>query len=322
MIKRLLLHVGLTLMLAVSSLGYGNAGHEAVGNLAARYLMGTRAEKEIIALLNPNEGMDRAATWADRAKFPDKYLTHEMKEYVANNPDHHSYHYCDIPFQERAYHEGITGTNDKDIIHSIQICIQVLSAPNDNKDNVFKINKRIALLLLIHFIGDLHQPLHVGCSYVDDMDQFVNPETGGKGQPDAGANNFRIKTPSGTSLHGYWDSLTVKAARNQADGENFTDFLIKKNPPKADWKATGPIKTWPVKWTNDSLTISKKCFEGIVPRDRFFVPKSEKYKEHVEWIVTLPTDYAVRSRDIVEIELSKAGYRLAELLKAIWPERL
>lgn len=320
--KSLFLHFNFALVLAVNALAYGNSGHEAVGMIAAHYLKGTRAGNEVLMLLKPNEGLDRAATWADRAKFPDKYLTHEMKEYVANNPAHHSYHYCDIPFQEYAYHQGITGTNDKDIIHSIQTCIQVLDAPEDNKDNAYKINKRIALLLLVHFIGDLHQPLHVGCSYVDDKNQFVNPETGAKGQPDAGANYFRVKTKSGTSLHGYWDTLTVKAARSQAGGENFTDFLIETNPPKADWKRSGPLKTWPVEWTNDSLMISKKCFEGIVLHDRFFVPKNEKHEAHFEWIVTLPTDYTVRSRDIVEMELSKAGYRLAELLKAIWPEKL
>src|SRR5207248_10297263 len=76
--------------------GYGNAGHEAVGNVAAHYLAGTRAEKEVRALLHENEDLAKACTWADRAKLPEQYISEEMKDYVAHNPDHHKYHLCDV----------------------------------------------------------------------------------------------------------------------------------------------------------------------------------------------------------------------------------
>jgi hypothetical protein len=46
----------------------------------------------------------------------------------------------------------------------------------------------------------------------------------------------------------------------------------------------------------------------------------KKHDEHFEWIVTLSPTYPEHSRDIVEVELSKAGYRLGVLLKAIWPD--
>src|SRR5947208_1070100 len=80
--------------------GYGNAGHEIVGAMAERLIQGTHAEAQVRALLKPEETLAKAATWADRAKFPDQYLSPEMKEYVANNPNHHSFHFCDVPFQE------------------------------------------------------------------------------------------------------------------------------------------------------------------------------------------------------------------------------
>ncbi len=316
---KLPLLIAMVITLAGPAHGYGNAGHMAVGTIAEHFLKGTRAEREVRALLRPKEGLDRAATWADRAKLPDKYLTEEMKKFVANNPEHHIYHYCDIPFQEKAYREGITGTNPQDIVHTMRNCIEILQNPEDKSDNRLKINKRVALMLISHYMGDLHQPLHVGCSYLDEEDHFVDPETGAKGLADAGGNHFRITTT--TSLHGYWDTQTVKLAHDDAGAADFVEFLVGKFPPTPEWDAKGPVTTWPEQWATDTLGLASQCFDGITPTDRVLVPKDEKEEEHFEWKVKLPAHYPNKSRDVVEVELAKAGYRLAALLKAVWPEK-
>jgi hypothetical protein len=220
----------LLIFISSHAFAYGPAGHETVGTIAERYLAGTRALTQVESLLNKGENLARASTWADRAKFPEKYLSAEMKEFVANNPQHHSFHYCDVPFQETAYRLGLIGTHKQDIVHIMEICIQVLQAPADDSANSLKINKRIALMLLTHLVGDLHQPLHVGCSYIDADDKFVNPETGAKGQEDAGANYLHVKTRSGTPLHGYWDTQTVKLARDHLGTEDFPAAITQKNP--------------------------------------------------------------------------------------------
>lgn len=319
MIKTFLLLASIGLTLTGQAHAYGNAGHQVIGTIAAHYLEGTRAEKEVHALLK-KDGLDRAATWADRAKLPKKYLTAEMLQFVTNNPGHHSYHYCDLPFQEKAYREGLTGTNPHDIVHTLRNCIEVLLSPNDNSENPLKINKHVALMLIAHYLGDLHQPLHVGCSYVDADDHFINPETGAMGQPDAGANYYHIKSPGGDALHGYWDTQTVKLARDHAEATDFASFLIARSPPAREWEGAGPVTTWPEQWATDALGHARQCFEGITPHARFLVPKSDKHDAHFEWVITLPPDYAEKSRDLVELELAKAGYRLAALLKAIWPD--
>lgn len=319
--SKLFLLAALAIAFVGNASGYGNAGHQAVGTVAEHYLEGTRALKEVRLLLKKNEGLDKAATWADRAKLPAKYLSAEMKDFVANNPEHHSYHYCDIPFQQKAYRAGVTGTHNRDIVHILEICIQVLQARDDSTANPLKINKRVALMLIAHLVGDLHQPLHVGCSYIDEDNHFVDPETGAKGQLDAGGNYLHLKTRRGTALHGYWDTQTVKAARDHLGVEDFPAALMKASPSKPEWDAQGPAVTWPAQWATDTLDLAKTCFEGIVPRDRFLVPKNEKHEEHFEWTVDLPQSYPQKSRDTVELELSKAGYRFAALLKAIWPEK-
>jgi S1/P1 Nuclease len=310
----------LGLLLASSiptAFGYGNAGHEAVGNVAAHYLAGTRAETEVRKLLRPNEDLAKAATWADRAKLPEQYLSDEMKDFVAHNPEHHSYHFCDVPFQEKAYQEGGTGTGPNDIVHTMRLCIAILRDPKSHADNPRNITPRIALLLLAHFAGDIHQPLHVGTSYVNKKNQFVDPDKGRKGQEDAGANYFKLN--KSTSLHGYWDTIAVKKVRDKAAGQDFTTWLIEQHPPKPDWKTNGAVSTWPRKWATDTLQLSAQCYKDIKISDRETIPATDTHPAHDEWKATLPPGYDERAAGIVEVELTKAGYRLAELLKAIWP---
>ncbi len=316
-IRHLFILFLLAIMPARFALGYGNAGHEAVGNVAAHYLEGTHAEAEVRKLLRPGEDLAKASTWADRAKLPEQYLSDEMKDFVAHNPDHHKYHFCDVPFQEKAYVNGNTGTNPRDIVHTMRLCIEILRDPKSHAKDPSHITPRIALLLLAHLAGDIHQPLHVGCSYVNKKDQFVDPDKGQKGQEDAGANYFKLN--KSTALHGYWDTIAVKKARDKAADQDFVTYLIEHNPPKPDWKTQGVVTAWPRKWANDTLQLSSQCYKGITLSDRHTVPAEGSHPAHDEWKVMLSPGYDERAAAIVEVELTKAGYRLAELLKAIWP---
>lgn len=298
-----------------TALGYGNAGHETVGQLAAHHLKGTRAEKELENFLWPNETLSKLCTWMDRAKLPAQYLNAEMREFVTNNPRHHKYHYCDVPFQETAYRLGGTGTWDDDIVQMMRRCIRILKDPK--AENPTKLTRRMALLVLLHLAGDIHQPLHVGTSYVDKDDKFVNPDRGGVGQEDAGANNFKIN--GRTSLHGHWDTIAVKLARDKAPDTDFTAYLLAQFAPKPAWGVAGAVETWPEQWANDTLQLSPKCYENITLRNRHTIPADDKHPAHDEWVVTLPADYGAKSADVVEVQLAKAGWRLAEMLKAIFP---
>ncbi|MEA3187871.1 MAG: hypothetical protein QOD99_1701 [Chthoniobacter sp.] len=302
---------------AASALGYGNAGHEIVGSIAARLLAGTHAEAEMKKLLRPSEDLPKACTWADRTKLPDTYLSAEMKDYVAANPSHHKYHYCDVPFQEKTYHDGGTGTNPEDIVHTMKLCIAILRDPKAHADDPHHITPRIALLLLAHFTGDLHQPLHVGCSYMDKENRFVDPDQGGIGQPDAGANFFKLN--KSMALHGYWDTIAVRKARDRAAGLDFASYLLGLYPPKPDWKAKGLPGTWPQQWATDTLQLAAQCYKDVKLTDRHTVPADDTHPAHDEWKATLPPGYDQRAADVVAVELTKGGFRLAELLKAIWP---
>ena len=157
---------------------YGREGHETVGAIADILIRGTPAEKQVKALL-PGDSLSHAATWADRAKGRYSTLDQEMKDFVNVNKHHREYHFTDVPFEELTYRDNTAGTSPDDLVHIMTQCIEVLQGHYGLKTNPHRFNRRIALMLLAHYVGDIHQPLHVGAAYLDDHDRFVNPNSVG-----------------------------------------------------------------------------------------------------------------------------------------------
>ena len=114
--------------------------------------------------------------------------------------------------------------------------------------------------------------------------------------------------------------MAVKKVRDQVPaGEDFAVWLAKAEKPQPSWKTDGPPETWPQQWATETLQLASQCYDGIKISERHTVPADEKHPEHDEWQVTLPPNYDKRAEKIVQVELAKAGYRLAQLLQAIWP---
>lgn len=60
-------------------------------------------------------------------------------------------------------------------MQTINYCVRVLQGA-EPEDNPRKITKPIAVILLTHMVGDIHQPLHVGAQYFDEQGRPVDPE--------------------------------------------------------------------------------------------------------------------------------------------------
>jgi hypothetical protein len=74
-------------------------------------------------------------------------------------PNHHWFHYTDVPVAGNAsYLSGSTGRSQWDVVHLIPFCINVLRGKMP-ENNDCKITKSIAVILLAHYVGDIHQPL-------------------------------------------------------------------------------------------------------------------------------------------------------------------
>jgi hypothetical protein len=192
-------------LLTATASAWGPDGHHTVGAIADRLAAGTNAENQVKAILG-DLTLEQAAVWADCAKGvdPSKNFAYtsagkypecaiyetpdgeaEMIDFVRRNDTncprvprdescHKQYHYSDEAVQSKRYHLGDVGTRDFDIVAAISATIHVLKgdpapAPFNIKD------KREALLLLAHYVGDAHQPLHVGAVYLNAAGGVVEP---------------------------------------------------------------------------------------------------------------------------------------------------
>ncbi|MCG2420407.1 S1/P1 nuclease [Aequorivita sp. F47161] len=150
---------------------WGKTGHRAVGEIADDYLS-RKAEKEISKLLN-GHSLAFVANYGDDIKSD--------RNFDAYRP----WHYVSFPFGEK--YETYPKSEKGDIIQAIKKCISVLKDDDSPKED-----KVFYLKMLVHFMGDLHQPLHIGLA------------------EDKGGNDFQVRWfKDGTNLHTVWDSKMI-----------------------------------------------------------------------------------------------------------------
>ncbi|THC43971.1 S1/P1 nuclease [Massilia sp. Mn16-1_5] len=332
-----------------NALAWGGDGHRAVGAIADKLLKGTNAQKQIAALLLPGETLESIANWPDCVKGT--YCgpqSPEMVEYTTANPKHSEYHYTDVPFQLEHYHDHGVGTSKVDIVQTLKQCIAVLQGKTDPALNPHKFTKRQALILLTHMTGDIHQPLHVGAAFVSKDGKFVVPKTHAEVDEAAifdsrGGNNLLLDDERLTQLsanlippgepkpikegvpkaltkpfHSYWDSTTVDYAFRRVQTKTpaqFAQFAIDSKPAiKAN---SGDVATWPYQWADDALVVSKFAYADVVP-GKITPQISKKGETYYTFALEVPNNYPVPSSQIAKEQLIKGGYKLAEVLKAIY----
>src|SRR5262249_51758888 len=132
------------------------------------------------------------------------------------------------------------------------------------------LDRKSALWVLVHLVGELHQPLHVGAIYYGGTCQrIVDPNVVGAGQPNFGIGSTITSTHRGNDLHltdgksfhvAHWDVGTVTGAMRLAgiQGTSIPDFgsFIVAHPP-AGWETSGDPETWPEQWATETMPFAK-----------------------------------------------------------------
>ena len=311
-------------LVPVTVFGWGAEAHETIALLAERQIAGTRAAAEVRKLLRPGETMAVVSTWADRIKR--EGFDQESNDFVARNPAHATYHYTDIPFQTAEYRSTLIGARPDDVVHLLTRCIAVLQGKSDARTNPTGLTPRVALLLLIHFVGDIGQPFHVGGGYIEDIPggaRFIDPRNARHTQyrSDVGGNAL-IFGPA--NLHYFWDVIAVQRAMQQSIGGGdvaaYADWISVHNPPLRKSVAIGRPETWPAQWATAILPLCREMRSGLKLGPRAEVPNPRPPPPfRNEWTVVLPPGYEGRAVDAINPQLSLGGQRLAALLLAIWP---
>ena len=318
---------------------YGPRGHALVGAVADRRLAKSNTSvKDKVKELLDGLTLERAAKLPDDIKACDtnpngfKLTGHsgieaDLRAFVAANPhdgtpSHHDFHFTDVPVVgSEKYATGQVGRSDSDIVHMIPFCIRVVNG-KEPETNERKITKPVAVILLAHYLGDIHQPLHVGAQYFDADGKPFEPSPADKGFADQGGNKltlytfFKGKLVSAGKFHGYWDGQTVENAFGATADSTVAKRLADKEP--TDWKLTGGVETWAETLADEIMPIAREAHErlafkkiklGTGDRDIKSGRAEEKKKTGGKF-------YATWAAAAVKAEIHKGGWRLAALLEA------
>jgi hypothetical protein len=313
---------------------WGPEGHQTVGKLADGILVGTQTGKEVKKILG-NIKLERAALWADCAKgvspdkqgkfayrgagkfkecapFETKAEEARMVAFVQRNwtncnprPDqevcHKQFHYSDVAIQ-RGQYGATAGTSSHDVVGAIKAAVGVLQgkpAPSDVKIT----SKREALLLLAHYVGDIHQPLHVTAVYLSDQGQPVDPDQQGFDVKTETIGGNSILVP-GANLHHTWDDVPQEFGPQQLGTTAVEEA-------RATPVTNGDVGSWSAQWATDTIATGEHpAFDNVS-----YAPEDA----HKHWQGTLPSGYDAGRVEVQRQQLLKAGARLAQLLQAVLP---
>ncbi len=197
---------------------WGKTGHRATGQIAEAYLS-KKAKRNINKLLK-GQSLALVSNFADDIKSDKKY-----KRYSP-------WHYVNFSFDKKYGEE--TPSEFGDLVQGIEKCITVLkNKQSSSEDAAFH------LKMLVHFIGDLHQPLHVG-----------------KGE-DKGGNDIQVRWfDDGSNLHRVWDSEMIDYY-----GMSYTELSVNTDIlSKTQLKAVGDGSF--LDWVHESRELAKQVYNS------------------------------------------------------------
>jgi hypothetical protein len=269
-------------------LAWGDEGHKVIALIAEHYLdpsVGSRVATLLAADTDPLTAHDIAseATWADKYRDSDRTTTKVRYEATWR------WHFVDIElaqpdlgaacFGHPPLPPGVPaskGPPQACVVDKIDQFAAELGDPATSASE-----QLLALKFLLHFVGDLHQPLHAA----DDHDAGGNKKlVGGEG---ARARN----------LHHYWDVEFVE--RLGTDPGQVAAALIGQisEAQRQEWSSGTPAD-----WAMEADTLARRDAYGLLP------PPGD------HGTYALPTAYTEQAVRDVALQLSRAGVRLALVL--------
>lgn len=264
--KKLVALLLLLVLPSTQSFAWGFKGHQIVGDIARNHLTAT-ARQNLQALLG-NDDLASIANWADEVR--------------PNRPETFGWHFVDIPRDATGFsderdcyrpddkHPTTKDDHHNCVVDRITMFKQVLADKNASQADRLE-----ALKFVVHFVGDIHQPMHA----IEDA---------------RGGNDIHISSFGSTqcgkyscNLHAEWDSgLIDHTGRSEQDYVAYLEQLITTQKLAAGGT--------PETWANESLRLAKQVWLN----DGGSVDESY-YKANIS---------------VVDERLALAGLRLAAVL--------
>ena len=306
-----------------SAFGWSAPGHQAIGR-AALNMIGISTKDTVDGILG-DETVEDAATWLDHVRemskgrfhFDDQDEQDAAVQFNHNFKGNGDWHFVNYPVGLTDYHLDGKFSSSNDVVHGIERAIEVLEgAPSE-------MSKLQALRVLIHLVGDIHQPLHCVTGYFDlsDMDNPKLLEAAKVKDPkktveDRGANQL-FYTPK-QELHAFWDRQLPEAiSKDPAELVNAISVSNLKQQPRTD----GDYHKWAEMWASETMQAGAAAYNGLEFTSAEFLEDPQHPDHQTLFIHTkLPggtAGYKAAQKDRAEEQLRKAAVHLAQLLGSI-----
>ncbi|WP_047419778.1 S1/P1 nuclease [Cellulophaga sp. Hel_I_12] len=217
---------------------WSKTGHRTTGEVAQRHL--TKKAKKAIAEILDGQSLPLVSTYADDIKSDRTY-----KEFSA-------WHYVNFPADKK--YTDVAPSPYGDIVLGIEKCMAIVKNENSSKED-----KAFYLKLLVHLVGDLHQPMHAGR------------------EEDKGGNDIQLQWfGKGTNLHRLWDS-------NMIDDYGMSYTELADNLPAVNKNQIKEIQKGNVfDWVEESQDLANELYNSVEVGEKLGYDYSYKYWGMVE----------------------------------------
>jgi hypothetical protein len=265
----------------MASFAWNFEGHRIVAAIAHNYLttpVRAKVDQMLAADTDPLTAHDllSESTWAD--------------QYRSGHPQTGAWHFVDIELDHPDLQGGCFGFPGSGPVASqgpAQDCVvnKIMEFTAELADPATAAPERLlALKFLLHFVGDVHQPLHAADNH-DKGGNCVLVNLGGVRQ---------------VNLHSYWDGAVLQALGD--DPQAAADALVHGITPqnKAAWEQGDPQS-----WAQESFELARTVVYTVGSRPGCTADSAP---------VSLPAGYEEAARRVAAVRLQQAGVRLAALL--------
>lgn|SRR5215813_3819715 len=269
---------------------WGPDGHSIVAAIAEARLdpeVLQKVQQLLAGEAKPTDHLDQISSWAD--------------DFRISHGETGPWHFVDIPLNAQSYDANRDCANDNCIVAQIVHFSGVLG-----DQSALPRDRLQALKFLVHFVGDIHQPLH--CE--TDLSRFPPPEG------DRGGNKVTFTfLKKHTNLHSVWDGQVIDDELGIIrEPHDFTAHLDETRPEAATLNSEitdQQAATWApnglstnlldavTKWANDSHALAKTAYREL--------PKAPRPHG---WDETYETEFW----PVMQDQFKRAGVRLAEIL--------
>lgn len=236
---------------------WGQKGHDVTCAIAQRHL--SKSAQAHISEVFDGKSLVYWANWLDNASHTPAFAYTK------------TWHYKNIDADET--YETAAQNPSGDVITAINAQVEALKSGKLNKEA-----EAIALRMLVHLVGDLHCPMHMGH------------------KSDLGGNKWQVQYfRSGKNLHGIFDTDIVEGAHKWTHSEWAEEIDI-ASPAKVKAISEGSVEDW----GKETYEVCKKVYETT--------PEGSK----------LSYDYVNEWAPVIEEQFLKGGIRLAAILNEIY----